>query len=159
MQKEMVASLTERAEQVRGGGVDSSIDNMLKITNDGRKLALDQRIPIMRKRNIQKIVRFNRKEAQNLAAKAKKACLSEAGLIRLLIRGYKPKEKPDDRFYDVMRENSSIGNNINKLATKANTLGFIDAPMLKNEAAKWNKFQSEIKRTYLRPNQSEMKWQ
>ena len=72
----------------------------------------------MRKRNIQKIVRFNRKEAQDLAAKAKKACLSEAGLIRLLIRGYEPKEKPDDRFYDVMRELSSIGNNINQLAAK-----------------------------------------
>ena len=36
MQKEMVASLAERAEKVRGG-VDSSVDNMLKITNDGRK--------------------------------------------------------------------------------------------------------------------------
>ena len=44
MQKEMVDSLAERAEQVRGGGVDSSVDNMLKITNDGRKLALDQRM-------------------------------------------------------------------------------------------------------------------
>lgn len=44
MQKEMVASLAERAEQVRGGGVDSSVDNMLKITNDGRELALDQRM-------------------------------------------------------------------------------------------------------------------
>lgn len=44
MQKEMVASLAERAEAVRGGGVDSSVDNMLKITNDGRKLALDQRM-------------------------------------------------------------------------------------------------------------------
>lgn len=43
-QKEMVTSLAERAEQVRGGGVDSSVDNMLKITNDGRKLALDQRM-------------------------------------------------------------------------------------------------------------------
>ena len=44
MQKEMVASLAERAEKVRGGNVDSSVDNMLKITNDGRKLALDQRM-------------------------------------------------------------------------------------------------------------------
>ena len=129
---------------------------LFQINKDCR---VKRKIPIMRKRNIQKIVRFNRKEAQDLAAKAKKACLSEAGLIRLLIRGYEPKEKPDDRFYDVMRELSSIGNNINQLAAKANTLGFIDAPMLKNEAAKWNKFQSEIERTYLRPNQSEMKWQ
>ncbi|HAE44453.1 MAG TPA: adenine methyltransferase [Lachnospiraceae bacterium] len=43
-QKEIVASLGERAETVRRGSVDSSIDNMLKITNDGRKLALDQRL-------------------------------------------------------------------------------------------------------------------
>ena len=44
MQKEMVASLAERAEQVRNGMVNPSVDNMLKITNDGRKLALDQRM-------------------------------------------------------------------------------------------------------------------
>ena len=113
----------------------------------------------MRKRNIQKIVRFNRDEAQDLQKKAKKACLSEAGLIRLLLKGYEPKEKPDDRFYDVMRELSSIGNNINQLAAKANSLGFIDAPMLKAEAAKWTKFQSEIERTYLKPDKSEMRWQ
>ena len=43
-QQEMVAGLAERAELVRSGGVDPSQDNMLKITNDGRKLALDQRI-------------------------------------------------------------------------------------------------------------------
>lgn len=43
-QKDIVKSLAERAEVVRGGGVDPSVDNMLKITNDGRKLALDQRL-------------------------------------------------------------------------------------------------------------------
>lgn len=44
LQTEQVASLAERAEKVRSGGVDASVDNMLKITNDGRKLALDQRL-------------------------------------------------------------------------------------------------------------------
>jgi len=43
-QKEMVANLAVRAEQVRNRVVDSSVDNMLLITNDGRKLALDQRL-------------------------------------------------------------------------------------------------------------------
>ena len=43
-QKDMVAKLAERAELVRKGNVDASVDNMLKITNDGRKLALDQRM-------------------------------------------------------------------------------------------------------------------
>lgn len=44
IQKELVASLSERAEKVRKKMVDSSVDNMLLITNDGRKLALDQRL-------------------------------------------------------------------------------------------------------------------
>ena len=113
----------------------------------------------MRKRNIQKIVRFSRDEAQDLQKKAKKACLSEAGLILLRLRGDEPREKPDERFYDVMRELSSIGNNINQLAVKANTLGFVDAPQLKKEAERWHKFQADIERTYLRPDKSEMKWQ
>lgn len=43
-QKEMIKSLSERADKVRNGEVDSTVDNMLKITNDGRKLALDQRL-------------------------------------------------------------------------------------------------------------------
>ncbi len=44
LQKEMVAALADRAEVIRGGGVDPKTDNMLKITNDGRKLALDMRL-------------------------------------------------------------------------------------------------------------------
>ena len=43
-QKKIVASLSERAEKVRNKQVDSNEDNMLVITNDGRKLALDQRL-------------------------------------------------------------------------------------------------------------------
>ena len=113
----------------------------------------------MRNRNIQKIIRFNRSEAQDLQKKAKKACMSEAGLIRLLIKGYEPKEKPDDKFYDVMRELSAIGNNINQLAVKANTLDFVDTVMLKKEAERWHKFQADVERVFLRPDDSQMKWQ
>ena len=43
-QKDMVEELGKRAEKIRNGMVDASVDNMLKITNDGRKLALDQRM-------------------------------------------------------------------------------------------------------------------
>ena len=113
----------------------------------------------MRKRNIQKIVRFNRKEAQDLAAKAKKACLSEAGLIRLLIRGYEPKEKPDDRFYDAMREFSAIGNNIHQISVKANALGFIDTQKLNSELDRLHNFQADMERQFLRPGESNLKWQ
>ena len=43
-QQEIVKSLGDRAENIRKGGVDSSIDNMLKVTSDGRKCAIDQRL-------------------------------------------------------------------------------------------------------------------
>ena len=44
IQQEMVQKLGERAESIRSGAVDATQDNMLKITNEGRKLALDQRL-------------------------------------------------------------------------------------------------------------------
>lgn len=44
IQQEMVKALGERAEKIRSGAVDATEDNMLKITNEGRKLALDQRL-------------------------------------------------------------------------------------------------------------------
>ena len=70
----------------------------------------------MMKRTVKKQVWFSKTEAQDLQKKAKKACLSEAALIRLLLRGYEPREQPDSRFYDSMRELSAIGNNLNQLA-------------------------------------------
>ena len=81
----------------------------------------------MRKRNVDKHIWFDRQEAQDLQKKAKKACLTEAALIRLLIRGYEPREKPDERFYDAMRELSAIGNNINQIARALNIIKNVDA--------------------------------
>jgi bacterial mobilization protein MobC len=113
----------------------------------------------LNRRNIEKHFLMNRQEAQDLQKKAKKACLTEAALVRLLIRGYEPREKPDERFYDAMRELSAIGNNINQLAIKANALGFIDTQMLKAEALRWHKFQADVERVFLRPEKSDLKWQ
>ena len=111
------------------------------------------------KRTIEKHFFFNKAEAQDLQKKAKKACLSEAALVRFLLRGYEPKECPDDRFYDVMRNLSAIGNNINQLSIKANALDFIDAPMLEKEVTRWHKFQADVERQFLRPDESNLKWQ
>lgn len=97
-------------------------------------------------------------ENAELKRKAKLSGINETSVIRILIRGYEPKEKPDARFYEVMRQLSAIGNNINQLASKANALGFIDAPMLKAEALRWYKFQADIEREFLRPQESNLKW-
>lgn len=111
------------------------------------------------RRNIEKHILLNSDEAEDLQIKARKACLSEAGLLRLLLKGYHPKEKPDDRFYEAMQELSAIGNNINQLAKKAHSLNFVDAPMLEQEAIRWHQFQADVERQFLRPERDGLKWQ
>ena len=111
------------------------------------------------KRTIKKQFWFSRDEAQDLRKKAKKTCLSEAALVRLLLRGYEPKEKPDDRFYDAMREFSAIGNNIHQISVKANALGFIDTQKLNSELDRLHKFQADMERQFLRPRDSTLKCQ
>lgn len=97
-------------------------------------------------------------ENAELKQKASLAGISESAVIRLLIRGYEPREKPDEHFYEAMRNLSAIGNNINQLTAKAQALGFIDTPMLKAEALRWHKFQADIEAEFLRPAKSNLKW-
>lgn len=98
-------------------------------------------------------------EAQDLRDKAKKAGLSEAGLIRLLLKGYRPREKPDERFYAAMRELSAIGNRINQIAIKANALGFIDSRGLKKELSELQQLRRDLQQEFLQPEKSDLKWQ
>ena len=113
----------------------------------------------MKRRTVKKQFWFSRDEAQDLQKKAKRTCLTEAALVRLLIRGYEPKERPDERFYDVMRQLSAIGNNVNQLAAQAHTLGFVDVKKLEAESVRWHKFQADVERQFLRPDKNDMKWQ
>ena len=80
-------------------------------------------------RRYQKHIRLNEAELTDLKKKAAKTCMTESGLIRILLKEYRPKEKPDDRFYEAMRQLSSIANNLNQLAAKAHSLGLL---MLRN---------------------------
>ena len=77
-----------------------------------------------RKRNIPIRVWLSKSENAELSRKAKITGLPKSTVIRLLLNNYEPKEKPDTRFYEAMRQLSAIGNNINQLAHKANAGGF-----------------------------------
>ena len=87
------------------------------------------------KQRIKKQFWLSLEDNAELKRKAELSGLSETSVIRLLIRGFEPREKPDARFYDTMSELSAIGNNINQLAVKANALGFVDMPMLNRSNA------------------------
>ena len=97
-------------------------------------------------------------EVAELKRKSELAGISETAVIRLLLRGFEPREKPDERFYEAMQHLSAIGNNINQLAVKAHTHGFIDAPMLKEEALRWHRFQAGIEAEFLRPAKIKLRW-
>jgi len=105
----------------------------------------------MRSRNIKKQIWLSYEEDRMLKHKADKTGMNEATLIRNLVLGFEPKEKPDDRFYDVMKQMYSIGNNLNQIARKANSLNFIDASFYKNEAKKIEELVLEIKNSFLLP--------
>ena len=113
----------------------------------------------MRKRNVQILFRLTEEEADYLCSLAERSGHSRQALLQSMVMGYRLCEKPDPEFYKIMRELSAIGNRINQLAAKANALGFIDAPMLKAEALRWHRFQADIEAVFLRPGESNLKWQ
>ena len=105
----------------------------------------------MRKRNVQILFRLTEEEAEQLNELVRKSGRSKEAFLRETVKGYRLCEKPDPEFYKMMRVLSAIGNRINQLVVKANALGFIDAPMLREEARKWHEFQIEIRKRYLLP--------
>ena len=109
----------------------------------------------MRKRSIGILIRFTEAELDILTKRVKKTGLSREAYARSVLLGIVPKEKPDERFYTIMRELSAIGNNTNQIARKAAALGFIDVPFYKNEAVEWKDFRMAIKRKYLEPDKLE----
>lgn len=111
-------------------------------------------MPNQRSRKHEIHVYMDDNEYADLQRKSQITGLPKSTLIRFLIRGYAPREKPDDRFYVVMRQLIGIGNNLQQICRKANALNFIDAPALEKEAVKWNDFWLEIRQRYLDPEKN-----
>lgn len=103
----------------------------------------------MRYRNKKKQFWFSEEECKILAINSQKAGLSESEYIRELLLGYKLREKPDDRFYEHIKVIRSIANNMNQLAKKAHSLGFVDEVEYKRNVDRVVDFIEEIKDKYL----------
>ena len=92
---------------------------------------------------------LNEIENEKLIADCKKCKISYGEYFRKLLMEEKIKEKPDIEFYEVMKQLSKIGVNLNQIAYKANSTNNIDKDFYKNEAEEWHKFAREVKRKYL----------
>ena len=111
------------------------------------------------KRTVKKQFWLNHDEAQDLQKKAKRTCLTESALVRLLIKGYEPKERPDDRFYHAMKQVSEMGRRVDELAMLVRKGSALDSEQLEAEVKRWHKFQADVERVYLRPDQNVRRWQ
>ena len=105
-------------------------------------------------RPIQVIVRLNDSEHKRLKRHAQKSGCSQAAYIRALLDKSVPKEKPDDRFYEVMRQLAAIGNSMNQIARKANALGLLDAPYYKQQAEQLQRFELDVYARFMSPDKA-----
>lgn len=105
----------------------------------------------MRNRTIKKQFWLNETEEKLLKEKSKKAGLSEAEFIRSFINGCKLKEKPDENFYDVLKDLRGIAINVNQLARQSNRYQYVDSNKFFTIADKISDFIIAIQETYLTP--------
>ena len=110
----------------------------------------------MRTREIKKQVWLNEEESKLLSQRAYNAGLTESDLLRFLIRGYEPREKPDDRFYESIKQLRLFGINLNQIARKANSINHIDKDLFVRESENWHKFVEQIKDEFLRPKKTDI---
>ena len=82
------------------------------------------------RKGIKKQFWLSEKDAADLKRKAQRCGVTEISVIRQLLHGYEPREKPDERFYAAMQEMYAIGNNLNQLTRRVHETGrFYDADL------------------------------
>lgn len=92
---------------------------------------------------------LTKEEVDLLNEKVKKSNMNQSDFIRNAITNSIVKEKPDDRFYNSIRNLRVMSNNLNQIAKRANLLGFIDAKNYKKEVEKMDMFIDELRKEYL----------
>ena len=108
----------------------------------------------MRKREIKLSVYLNYDEWKMLTLKAKKVGYNKSALVRSLIEGFEPKEKPSEEFYEDLNSIRKIGNVLNQIARKAHYQGYIeDEKFLRKMENELQNLILNIKRKYLLPEE------
>ena len=107
----------------------------------------------MRSRTVKKQIWLSREEDYVLKIKSQVAGLNASDLIRNLIVGYEPREKPPKEFYEAINEIRMIGKNINQIAKYGNSKGYVNGVDLKMEIEKLDNLILDLKRKYLLPKE------
>ena len=106
----------------------------------------------MRKREIKLSVYLNYDEWKMLTLKAEKVGYNKSALVRSLIEGFEPKEKPSEEFYEDLNSIRKVGNVLNQIARRAHYQGYIeDEKFLRKMENELKNLILNIKRKYLLP--------
>lgn len=103
----------------------------------------------MRERNLEFHIRLNDIEYDKLEEMSLKSKMTKSDVIRKLILEKEIKEKPGYEFYEVMKELSKIGVNLNQIAYRANKNNSIDKDYYNKLANEWLEFSRQVKSKFL----------
>lgn len=103
----------------------------------------------MRNRYIRKDIMLNEIENEKLKRDCQKCNLSYGEYFRKLLMEEQIKEKPDKEFYEIMKQLSKIGVNLNQIAHKANIENKVDKILYEENANEWHQFSKEVKEKFL----------
>ena len=107
---------------------------------------------------VSKHIRLTEEEATDWERKAKMIGFRQSCMIRALVKGYEPKEKPDYQFFEAMGRIARLANEIRELNHTIQSTGIIDTDELDKEIRQWQKLRRELEIKYLAPDPGFMLW-
>ncbi|WP_407386356.1 hypothetical protein [Ruminococcus sp.] len=108
----------------------------------------------MQKRTIEKHIRLNEKEAADWKRKCELTGLPLSTIIRMLMNGFEPKEKPDLRFYETMNQVTEFTSELRRFRLQAQHQNRVDIEQLKKMEESWQQLQLDLELKYLVPEPS-----
>ena len=112
----------------------------------------------MKKYTVDKHIRLTKEEAQDWKRKAEMIGFKETCMVRALVKGYEPKEKPDLQFFSAIGCVKSLADEIRELRNTIRLTGSTDTIELNKEIRRWQKLRRELEIKYLAPDPGFMLW-
>lgn len=112
----------------------------------------------MQKYTISKHIRLTEEEAADWKRKAEMIGFKESSMVRALVNGYEPKEKPDLQFFSAIDFIKSFADEIRKMRNTIRSTGTADTAELDKEIKRWQKLRHELEVKYLAPDPGFMLW-
>lgn len=110
------------------------------------------------RREIKKQFWFSEEEDKELKHKAEIVGIPQSTLVRMLVKGFLPREKPEAKFYEAMSELYKMVNTAESLLNRSYQLGAIEKDTVDREMKRWTDFITDIDRRFIKPDKSQLKW-